>query len=118
VRTDRPTRVLAVDRNRLMREGLALLIGQQTDMQLVGVVATPDEAKIVYAAQTPEVVVMDLDEPAGAALDAIDWIRSRNANVRVICLATYGRSAPGTLSCLGKDRLADVLLRAIRDTAP
>ncbi len=40
----RKIRILAVDHNPLLREGLSLLIQMQPDMELVGVVASAEEA--------------------------------------------------------------------------
>ena len=72
-----------------MREGLALLVRLQTDMQLVGAVATAEEAVHVYMEQRPDVTLMDLDLPADAALGAIREIRARDAGARIIGLTTY-----------------------------
>ena len=82
-------RVLAVDHNPLMREGLALLVRLQPDMDLVGAVATAEEAVHMYMEQRPDVTLMDLDLPADAALGAIREIRARDAGARIIGLTTY-----------------------------
>jgi DNA-binding NarL/FixJ family response regulator len=118
-------RVLAVDRNPLMREGLALLIRLQPDMQLVTAVATAAEALEVYFDEQPDVTVMDLDAPSAAAVEAIRKIRARNSMARVIGLTTYAPDdvwaealAAGACQCLGKDRLSDNLLRTIRNGTP
>jgi len=122
---DHPIRVLAVDRNPLMREGLALLIGLQPDMQLVAAVATPAEALEVYFERQPDVTVMDLDSPSATAVESIREIRARNRDARVIGLTTYAPDdawaealSAGACQCLGKDRLSDNLLRTIRNGTP
>jgi DNA-binding NarL/FixJ family response regulator len=111
-----------------MREGLALLVRLQSDMQLVGAAATAEETIQMYLAERPDVTVMDLDLPSGAALGAIRKIRARDTGARIIGSATYeldaawaGALAAGAWQCIAKDRLSDSLPRLIRtdcDAAP
>jgi DNA-binding NarL/FixJ family response regulator len=114
-------RILAVDHNPLMREGLALLVRLQPDMQLVGTAATAEEAIQIYLEQRPDVTLMDLDLPAEAALGAIRKIRARDGGARIIGLTTYepdaawpGALAAGACQCIAKDRVSDSLPWLIR----
>ena len=116
-------RVLAVDHNPLMREGLALLVRMQPDMQLVGTAATAEEAVRMYVEHCPDVTLMDLDLPAEAALGAIRKVRARNSGARIIGLSSYDPDttwakalAAGVCQCVAKDRLSDSLPRLIRET--
>jgi DNA-binding NarL/FixJ family response regulator len=104
-----------------MREGLALLVRLQPDMQLVGAAATAEETIQMYLAQRPDVTVMDLDLPSEAALGAIRKIRAQDAGARIIGSTTYERDArwagalaAGVCQCIAKDRLSDSLPRLIR----
>jgi len=114
-------RVLAVDHNPLMREGLALLVRSQRDMALVGVAATAVEAVQVYDEQRPDVTLMDLDLPSGTALAAIKRIRARDLGAAIIGLTSYDgdrvrtrASAAGISHCAAKDRLSESLALLIR----
>jgi DNA-binding NarL/FixJ family response regulator len=114
-------RVLAVDHNSLMREGLALLVRLQPDMKLVGAVATAEEALQVFIDQRPDVTLMDLDRPADAAIGAIRRIRAHDATAHIIGLTTYepdaawaGALAAGASQCVSKDRLSSSLPELIR----
>ena len=105
-----------------MREGLALLIRLQPDMQLVGAVASAEEALRMHAEQRPDVTLMDLDLPAEAAIVAIRKIRARDSGARIIGLTTYepdavwtGALAAGAYVCVAKDHLGDDLARLIRN---
>jgi DNA-binding NarL/FixJ family response regulator len=116
-------RVLAVDHNPLMREGLVLLVRMQPDMQLVGAAATADEALQAYDEHCPDVTLMDLDLPGEAAFGAIREIRARNSSARIICLSSYEPNAAwrkarvaGACQCVAKDRLSDNLPRLIRQS--
>ena len=122
---NRQIRVLAVDRNALMREGLASLIRLRPDMQLIGAMATAEEALQIFLERRPDVTVMDLDAPSAATHEAIRKIRARNASARFIGLTTYGPNdawaealAAGASHCLGKDRLRDSLPPTIRKGTP
>jgi two-component system, NarL family, response regulator len=117
-------RVLVADHNALMREGLALLVRLQPDMQLVGVAATAEEAVQLYLEQRPDVTLMDLDLPSVASFGAIREIRARDAGARIIGLTTYERDATwawalaaGASECIAKDRVSDSLPRMIRTDA-
>jgi DNA-binding NarL/FixJ family response regulator len=108
-----------------MREGLALLVRLQPDMQLVGAVATAEEALQIYVEQRPDVTLIDLDRPSAAAIGAIRKIRERDAGARIIGLTTYEPDAAwaealaaGALHCVAKDRLGDTLPGLIRNGLP
>ena len=123
--TNNVIRVLAVDHNPLMREGLALLVRLQPDMQLVGAVATAEEAVHMYIEQRPDVTLMDLDLPAESAFGAIRKIRAQDAGARIIGLTTYEPDAlwaraldAGACQCVAKDGLSDSLPRLIRNGQP
>src|SRR5579862_2085811 len=104
-----------------MREGLALLVRLQPDMQLMGATATAEEGLQMYLAQAPDVTVMDLDPPSEAAIAAIREMRAQDAAARIIGLSTYEPDAAwaealaaGACQCLAKDRLSERLSQTIR----
>jgi DNA-binding NarL/FixJ family response regulator len=108
-----------------MREGLAILVRLQPDMQLVGAVATAREAVQMYLEERPDVTLMDMDLPAEAALGAIRKICAHDAVARIIGLATYEPDetwaralAAGACQCVAKDRLSDMLPQLIRTHRP
>src|SRR5450631_4391141 len=68
-------RVLAVDDHPLLREGIAALIANQPDMQLVGEAASGVEAVEKFRATQPNVPLMDLQMPEMSGIDAIIAIR-------------------------------------------
>jgi DNA-binding NarL/FixJ family response regulator len=117
----RVIRVLVVDHNPLMREGLALLVRMQPDMQLVGTAATAEETVRMYLEQRPDSTLMDLDLASHAALGAIRQIRAQDPGARIIGLATYERDAmwaaalaAGACQCVAKNELSASLPDLIR----
>ena len=86
-------RVLAVDDHPLLREGIAALIANQPDMQLVGEAASGVEAVEKFRATQPNVTLMDLQMPEMSGIDAIIAIRGEYPAARIIVLTTYGGDA-------------------------
>jgi CheY-like chemotaxis protein len=117
-------RVLAVDHHVILREGLALLIQSQADMELVGAVPSAKEAVASFAQNRPAVTLMDLDLPGAAAIAAIDEIRKLEPAACILGLVTCDWDGlcnqaihAGARKCLTKDRLDTELPAAIRDCA-
>ena len=118
----RKIRILAVDHNPLLREGLSLLIELQPDMELVGLVASGEEAVQLFTAQRPDVTLMDLDLPSAAGITAIQEIRKIDSAACIIGSSTYEWDQSctqalraGARSCITKDRLNQDLVSLVRD---
>ena len=120
--TDGPIRVLCVDDHRIVREGIALIINRQPDMEVVGSAATGEEAVAQFRRKRPDVTLMDLQLPVMSGLDAIKAIREGDANARIIVLTMYQGDedihralAAGATTYLLKDTLSDDLIRFVRE---
>jgi len=82
-------RVLAVDDHALLRDGIAALIGNQSDMQLVGEASNGREAIELFRQHQPDVTLMDLQMPEMGGIDALSAIRGEFPDARIIVLTTY-----------------------------
>jgi DNA-binding NarL/FixJ family response regulator len=78
-----------VDDHPLLREGIAALIANTTDMKLVAEAANGHEALEQFRAHRPDVTLMDLQMPGMSGIDAIIAIRSEYPAARIIVLTTY-----------------------------
>jgi two-component system NarL family response regulator len=67
-------RILVVDHNPLLREGLSALIQFQPDMEFVHAAASGREAVRAFAEHRPAVTIMDLDLPLAEGVKAIEDI--------------------------------------------
>src|SRR5213593_2802117 len=82
-------RVMSVDDHPLMREGIATLIRNQADMELVAEAANGAEAIAQFRRLRPDVTLMDLRLPDMSGIDAMIAIRSEFPEARIIILTTF-----------------------------
>jgi DNA-binding NarL/FixJ family response regulator len=82
-------RVFCVDDHPLMREGIAAVIRNESDMQLVAEASTGHEAIQGFREHQPDVTLMDVRMPDMGGIDALLAIRKEFANARVIMLTTF-----------------------------
>ena len=84
-----PIRVLAADDHAIFRRGIASLLADYSDMQLVAEVSSGLEAVHQFRVHKPDVTLMDLQMPEMNGLDAIVSIRGEFPQARIIVLTTY-----------------------------
>lgn len=78
-----------MDDHPLLREGLAALIGNQQDMELVAEASNGREALEQFRIHHPDVTLMDLQMPEMTGIDAISAIRGEFPEARIIVLTTH-----------------------------
>ncbi|HEX4166104.1 MAG TPA: response regulator transcription factor [Bryobacteraceae bacterium] len=86
-------RVLAADDHEIVRDGIASLIGTQSDMQLVAQASDGREAVEQFRKHQPDVTLMDLQMPDMNGIDAINAIRREFPDARIVVLTTYAGDA-------------------------
>jgi len=120
----RKIRILAVDHNPLLREGLRVLIQLQPDMELVGLVASAEEAVQAFTQHRPDVTLMDLDLPYREGIVAIQKTLEIDPAACILGSLTHEEDESrahalraGARSCITKDRLNQDLVPLVRDCA-
>jgi DNA-binding NarL/FixJ family response regulator len=82
-------RIFSVDDHPLLREGIAAIINNQPDMQMVAQAATGSEAIQMFRQHQPDVTLMDLRLPDMSGIDALIAIRTDFPEARIIMLTTF-----------------------------
>jgi DNA-binding NarL/FixJ family response regulator len=120
--TQERIRVFCVDDHRVMLDGLALLIGRQPDMEVVGSATNGEQAIDHVSRMKPDVTLMDLQLPGVSGLDAIRQIRRADPAARIVVLTMYQGDEDiyraleaGAATYLLKDSLSEDLVRVIRE---
>jgi DNA-binding NarL/FixJ family response regulator len=82
-------RVLVVDDQRLVREGIASLLDLQPGISVVGMAADGAEAVEQAIALAPDVVLMDVRMPGMDGVEAVTTLRRQAPDCRVVMLTTF-----------------------------
>lgn len=114
-------RVLLVDDQRLMREGMRILLSLEQDVVVVGEAGNGLEALRAALALRPDVILMDIRMPGMNGVDATREIRRALPGARVLILTTYDDDElvmdallEGAAGYLTKDLPAEEIADAIR----
>ncbi len=117
-------RVALVDDDALVRSALALMIGGQSDVQLVGEAGNGLDALALCRRERPDVVLMDIRMPVMDGLEATRRLHADPTPPRVIVLTTFDADeyvtsalAAGADGFLLKDTAPAEIVAAIRRVA-
>ncbi|MFM9882599.1 MAG: response regulator [Burkholderiales bacterium] len=113
--------MLVVDDQPLIRRGLALLLAAEPDIEVIGQAADGEEAIACARADTPDVVLMDLQMPRIGGVAATRRITSEHPRVQIVVLTTFDTDElvfeairAGAHAYLLKDAEESELLETIR----
>ena len=82
-------RVLVADDHPVVRTGLAAVVVQQPDLDLVAEAENGERAVALYREHTPDVCLMDLRMPVMDGVEAIRTIATEFPAARILALTTY-----------------------------
>ena len=116
----RPARVVVADDQTVVREGIVMLLGLLSGIEVVGAAADGDEAVRLVAELAPDVVLMDLRMPRCDGVEATRRIRAEHPGTQVVVLTTFADDASlfpalraGARGYLTKDAGGDEIVRAV-----
>lgn len=114
--------ILLADDHALLRTGVANIINQEPDLQVVAEAGNGVEAVAAFDRYHPDVTLLDLRMPIMEGVEAVRRIRERDPRARVIVLTTYDTDdeiaralKAGAKAYVLKDISADDLIGCIRN---
>ncbi len=81
------TKILIVDSKEIFREGLARLLENESDIDVVGTYATGFEAIQKTETLEPDVILLGIEVQDCSGIDAIRWISRSNSNTKIIAVS-------------------------------
>lgn len=118
------TRVLIVDDQEVVREGLRAILGTVAGVEVTGTAANGAEALECLAEQRPDVVLMDLNMPIMNGVEATRALQASRPDIKILVLTTYDAEEwvldairAGASGYLLKDAPRKELISAIEGTA-
>ena len=116
-----PIKVMIVDDHAIVREGLAMLLGEEDQIELVGEASNGAEAFTRVPLLQPDVILMDLVMPEMDGITATAKIKAAHPRCQVLVLTSFAENQrvpdaiqAGAVGYLLKDVLKADLLRAIQ----
>lgn len=82
-------RVLIVDDDALIRDGLKILIGMEDDFDVIGTAANGQEAFEMCQKDRPDLVLMDIRMPVMDGVQGTQLIKRHFQNMKVVLLTTF-----------------------------
>ena len=117
-------RVVLADDQELLRDGFAMILGNQPDIEVVGLAADGVEAVDLVREHRPDIVLMDIRMPRLDGLEATAQILEEASGTRVLILTTfdldeyvYRALRAGASGFMLKDAPRETMLAALRSVA-
>jgi DNA-binding NarL/FixJ family response regulator len=121
---DQPIRVVLVEDNQVFREGMELVLGLRSDIEIVGAAEDGTEAVELASELRPDVVLMDYRLPGMDGVEATAAVIAAYPGVAVIGLTASANvrerqalSEAGAVECLSKDDDLEEIVAAIHRAA-
>ncbi len=85
----RPVRILLADDHTIVRQGLALLLGEQKNLKVVGEATNGQDAVEKALELNPDVIIMDIAMPRMNGIEAAKRISKQLPKIKILILSMY-----------------------------
>jgi len=116
-----PIRVLTIDDHPVLREGIAAMLSNEADFEVVGAASSAESGLEAFRRLLPDITLMDLQMPGMGGLEGLRALRREYSGARVVMLTTFrgdanarDSMAAGAAGYLLKSALRDEMLDCIR----
>jgi two-component system NarL family response regulator len=116
-----PIRLLLVDDHAVVRDGIQAVFGAHAEFQVIGSVASGEEALAFVAASPPDLVLLDLRMPGMDGLAVLEALRAQHPRVKVVMLsghsgdeAIWKALSRGAAGYLLKSARSEALIEGVR----
>src|SRR4029077_2251623 len=113
-------RVVLADDHPVVRDGLAAMVNQQADMEVVAEASDGEEAIALYEQHRPDVMVLDLRMPKRDGVSVVQRVLELHPKACILVMTTYDGDedifqclSPGAKGYLLKDAPRQEILSAI-----
>lgn len=117
-------RILVVEDQNIVREGMVAILSLQTDMEVVGEAENGIQAVQIARKVKPDVILLDMVMPLQDGLTTIPQLKEISSNFRILVLSSFAQNSQvyqaiktGALGYLLKDTPRVQLLQSIREVA-
>jgi DNA-binding NarL/FixJ family response regulator len=121
---EQPIRVVLVEDNQVFREGMELVLGLRSDIEIVGAAEDGTEAVELTKELRPDVILMDYRLPGMDGVEATAAVIAAYPGAAVIGLTASANvrerqalSDAGAIECLSKDDDLEEIVAAIHRAA-
>ena len=115
------TKILIVDDHPMVREGLAMRIELQSDLEVCGEASTQEEALSLVKETVPDLILVDIFLASGNGLELIKQVKSRFPLIKMLVISAFQDSLyaeralrAGALGYLNKQQSSGKVIEAIR----
>jgi DNA-binding NarL/FixJ family response regulator len=117
----RTMRILIVDDHPIVRQGLALLIANEPDLEVCGEAADAAEAIQLLTTARPDLIVVDISLHSGNGIELIKQIKARDEHARMLVSSMHDEALfaeralrAGAMGYVNKAEATEKVLEAIR----
>jgi DNA-binding NarL/FixJ family response regulator len=117
---DRPIRVMLVDDQQLVREGLRRMLELDEDIEVVGEAKSGEDAIVKTDDLEPDIILMDVRMPGMGGIEATRQLKAKECKANIIILTVYEdkylaqAAEAGAVGYLLKDIGREELARSIK----